>query len=101
MENHHTLGARAPRGEISARADAGFPTPLAERIKLFGDDALLASAEWAAMRSVGERTVQRERKLGTGAPYIRITAKKVAYRFADCLEFLRRRRVGAVEDAAA
>lgn len=101
MKNTHLLPATAPPRAGGAPADAGFPLPLATRIELFGADALLSSGEWAAMRGVGERTVQRERERGIGAPYTRVTTKRVAYRLGDCLEFLRGRRVGGGEGLAA
>ena len=82
------------------RPAPGCALSLEARLRLFGDGAVLTPEEFAAMRGCAARTLERERASGRGAPFIRLSRKRVGYLYGDCRQFLNRRRVGAVEDAA-
>jgi hypothetical protein len=83
-----------PPSDAGDQSDPAVALPLAERIALFGDDALVTSLECAAMRIVSDRVNQRERALGIGCPYIRISTRRVGYRYGDIKAFIRKSTVG-------
>jgi hypothetical protein len=90
-----------PPGPTPRADETNFALSLAARIALFGDEAILSSPEFAAMRSVSDRINHRERLAGTGCPYVLLSARRIGYRYGDCKAFLRARRVGVVEESAA
>lgn len=92
------LEAHGPTPEAP---EPNFALSLAERIALFGDEAILSSPEFAAMRGVSDRINHRERLAGTGCPYVLLSARRIGYRYGDCKAFLRGRRVGVVQGDAA
>jgi len=102
MTSPHTqVGGPVAAGDQRRPEDADFVLPLGERIRLFGPDAILSSQEWASMRGTSDRVNQRERMSGTGCPYVMLSAKRIGYRYGDCTQFLRHRRVGAGAEMAA
>jgi hypothetical protein len=56
-------------------------------------DRLLTQREYARYRRYSVRTVERERAVGTGCPYVRIGAR-ILYRLADVDRFVDAHRIG-------
>jgi hypothetical protein len=56
-------------------------------------DRLLTQREYARYRRCSIRTIERERAVGTGCPYVRIGAR-ILYRFADVDRFVDAHRIG-------
>jgi len=56
-------------------------------------DRLLTQREYAAYRRCSIRTIERERAVGTGCPYVRIGAR-ILYRLADVDRFVDAHRIG-------
>jgi hypothetical protein len=56
-------------------------------------DRLLTQAEYARYRRCSIRTIERERAVGTGCPYVRIGAR-ILYRLADVDRFVDAHRIG-------
>ncbi len=93
--------AMEAHGPTPEAVEPNFALSLAERIALFGDEAILSSPEFAAMRGVSDRINHRERLAGAGCPYVLLSARRIGYRYGDCKAFLRGRRVGVVQGDAA
>jgi hypothetical protein len=56
-------------------------------------DRLLTQREYAEYRRCSIRTIERERAVGTGCPYVRIGAR-ILYRLADVDRFVNAHRIG-------
>lgn len=56
-------------------------------------DRLLTQREYARYRRCSVRTIERERAVGTGCPYVRIGAR-ILYRLADVDRFIDAHRIG-------
>jgi hypothetical protein len=56
-------------------------------------DRLLTQREYARYRRCSVRTIERERAVGTGCPYVRIGAR-ILYRLADVDRFVDAHRIG-------
>lgn len=61
-------------------------------------DFLLTQREYANLRRCSERTVERERALGTGCRYIKI-GRGVRYKRADVLDFIERHACQSTSEA--
>ncbi len=88
-------------GETRRADTSSFSLSLSQRIALFGDETILSSREFAALRGVSDKINQRERAAGVGCPFIVLTTKRIGYRLGDAKNFLRGRRVGGGEEHAA
>jgi hypothetical protein len=59
-------------------------------------ERLLTQADYARFRRCSIRTVERERAVGTGCPYIRLGAR-ILYRLADVDRFVDAHRIGGFD----
>lgn len=66
-----------------------------------GRTMLLTCKETAARLGLSERSLERLRTSGEGPPFVRLSARRLAYREADVLAWIERRiRRSRAEDAA-
>ena len=59
-------------------------------------ERLLTQREYAEYRRCSVRTIERERAIGTGCPYVRIGAR-ILYRPADVNRFVVAHRIGGAD----